>query len=117
MSCEMNILKSGLDEWACDSVFPQLPCLPAKEATQEEVQESLPPPPQSDRAGRQQSQDCTSTETATWYFYLTDISLRRLINRINEAFYALDHVSWQSRHGLPSMLKIARELEDQLASW
>lgn len=63
-----------------------------------------------------QTSTLTTDKTATWYYYITEISLRRLINRILNTFYVCSHRSWNpdTAHW---MVEQAREFEEQLEAW
>ncbi|KAI6781310.1 fungal transcriptional regulatory protein [Emericellopsis cladophorae] len=51
-------------------------------------------------------------EEESWYYYLTEIALRRIGNRIINTFF--DRRSW---HDIRPLLGIAREFERQVSSW
>ncbi|CAG7988856.1 unnamed protein product [Penicillium salamii] len=54
--------------------------------------------------------------TQYWYYYLTDIALRRISNRILNLLYEVDCVSW-SVSKMMSMSKAVEEFESQLHRW
>lgn len=51
-----------------------------------------------------------------WYYYLTEITLRRIGNRVMQAFYSEDHQSWQGQ-AVYEMIKSAEAFEGQLSDW
>lgn len=55
-------------------------------------------------------------EEQSWYYYLTEITLRRLGNRICNIMYAGDHTSWNSE-AMPFLLKTAEEFEAKFDEW
>ncbi|KPM42712.1 hypothetical protein AK830_g3857 [Neonectria ditissima] len=52
----------------------------------------------------------------TWYYYLTEITLRRIANRVLNMFYAGDYTTW-TKGSVPIMVKAAEEFEQQLETW
>lgn len=52
----------------------------------------------------------------SWLYYLTEITLRRLANRILNAFYTEDSSSWTDE-SVPRMVEVAKEFEIQLQDW
>ncbi|KAK7408949.1 hypothetical protein QQX98_008893 [Neonectria punicea] len=52
----------------------------------------------------------------TWYYYLTEITLRRIANRVLNLFYTGDHTTW-AKYSVPFMVKAAEEFEQQLEAW
>lgn len=53
-------------------------------------------------------------EEKSWYYYLTEVALRRIGNRILNTFYRQDHTSWL--HITP-LIPIAKEFEEQILVW
>ncbi|KFY25858.1 hypothetical protein V493_04410 [Pseudogymnoascus sp. VKM F-4281 (FW-2241)] len=53
-------------------------------------------------------------EERSWYYYLTEVALRRISNRILSTFYRQDHTDW--RNILP-LIPIAKEFESQISVW
>ena len=51
-----------------------------------------------------------------WFYYLTEITLRRIGNRVLNMFYQTGPSAW-SEEMLPKMASIAREFEQQLQDW
>ncbi|KAH7155913.1 hypothetical protein EDB81DRAFT_785776 [Dactylonectria macrodidyma] len=52
----------------------------------------------------------------SWFYYLTEITLRRLSNRVLNTLYNEDHLSWTDEN-LPYMVKAVSEFEQQLQQW
>ncbi|CAK7202807.1 hypothetical protein SEUCBS139899_005534 [Sporothrix eucalyptigena] len=52
----------------------------------------------------------------SWFYYLTDITLRRIINRILNIMYVGDHATWTAE-AIPFLAKTAEEFERQLEEW
>lgn len=57
-----------------------------------------------------------SAEEQTWFYYLSEIALRRIENRILNAFYKEDHQHWLQMD-LAIMVSAAEEIEAQMESW
>lgn len=51
-----------------------------------------------------------------WYYYLTEITLRRIANRVLNTLYSTDLTSWTD-DVIPFMVKAAEEFELQLKEW
>jgi len=57
-----------------------------------------------------------SAEEQTWFYYLSEIALRRIENRILNVFYKKDHQHWLQMD-LATMVSAAEEIEAQMESW
>jgi hypothetical protein len=68
-----------------------------------------------DWAIRQHSRELYNEEES-WYYYLTEIALRRIGNRIINTFYQYpeEHRSWLD---ITPLIPIAQELEAQISTW
>ncbi|EFY86905.1 C6 transcription factor, putative [Metarhizium acridum CQMa 102] len=53
-------------------------------------------------------------EEESWYYYLTEIALRRIGNRIVNTFFRQDKSSWLN---VKPLLRMAQEFEAQVLSW
>ncbi|KAL6240258.1 hypothetical protein RBB50_012824 [Rhinocladiella similis] len=53
-------------------------------------------------------------EEESWYYYLTEIALRRIGNRIINTFFRQDRTSWLN---VRPLLRIAQEFDVQISSW
>ncbi|KAK2593048.1 hypothetical protein QQS21_009256 [Conoideocrella luteorostrata] len=53
-------------------------------------------------------------EEESWYYYLTEIALRRIGNRIVNTFFRQNRSSWLH---IKPLLRMAREFEAQVSSW
>lgn len=53
---------------------------------------------------------------ASWYYYLTEITLRRMENEVLRLFYRHHHVDWIDSN-IPSMASAAMHIEHQLDMW
>ena len=62
------------------------------------------------------SETSQNIEQMSWYYYLSEIALRRIENRVLNTFYTQDYKTW-SLGNLASMIMAAEELESQLSRW
>lgn len=53
-------------------------------------------------------------EEESWYYYLTEIALRRIGNRIINTFFKQESSSWLT---IKPLLRMAKEFEAQVSSW
>ena len=52
----------------------------------------------------------------SWYYYLSEIALRRIANRISHTFYSMEPCAWHTI-SLKRMQRIAQELDAQILQW
>lgn len=57
-----------------------------------------------------------SSEEQTWFYYLSEIALRRIENRVLNAFYKEDPRHWVQMD-LAVMISAAQEIESQMETW
>lgn len=86
----------------------------------------FPTPPsniQSPRLGFEQVKQTTVLvnylevdEEKSWYYYLADIAVRRILNRLMNVFYKENERSWLSM-SVDRMIRVAAEIEAQLTQW
>lgn len=55
-------------------------------------------------------------EEQSWFYYLAEIALRRIVNRILSAFYASSFESWTS-FDVHEFITIAHSFELELETW
>lgn len=53
-------------------------------------------------------------EELSWYYYLTEVALRRISNRIINTFYRKEHTSWLN---ITPLIPMAEEFETQISNW
>lgn len=70
------------------------------------------PYPPDDKAVTEISQQ----QQQSWFYYLTEITLRRISNRIVNALYASDYRFW-TEDDLPTKLQAAEDFDKQLQDW
>lgn len=56
------------------------------------------------------------TEEQSWFYYLSEIALRRIQNRVLNAFYRQDPTSW-AQMNVRDMISIVGDIETQLNIW
>ena len=52
----------------------------------------------------------------SWYYYLADIAVRRILQRVFDLFYKSSHQTW-SEQVLSRLIWSAEELDQQLTQW
>ncbi|KAG4436538.1 hypothetical protein IFR05_007976 [Cadophora sp. M221] len=62
------------------------------------------------------SQQLQLAEEQTWFYYLSEIALRRIENRVLNAFYKEDHPHWLQTD-LSVMIAAAEDIEMQMETW
>jgi hypothetical protein len=62
------------------------------------------------------SSDHQNFEEQSWFYYLSEIALRRIENRVLNTFYKEDHRCW-SQVNIQRMIIDAKDIEAQLAIW
>ncbi|KAH7163484.1 hypothetical protein B0J13DRAFT_538669 [Dactylonectria estremocensis] len=72
--------------------------------------------PQSTSTASSDSMDHALLHEQSWFYYLTEVSLLRLSNRIVQYFYSAESSSWLQTNIL-NMINAAEEFESQLEGW
>ncbi|KAH7384711.1 hypothetical protein BKA64DRAFT_711831 [Cadophora sp. MPI-SDFR-AT-0126] len=62
------------------------------------------------------SQRLEHAEEQSWFYYLSEIALRRIENRVINAFYIEDHQHWLHMD-LSVMMSAAGDIENQMETW
>ncbi|CAI7586107.1 unnamed protein product [Penicillium pancosmium] len=73
-----------------------------------------PPSPDPYDCGPKKHARYKCKEEESWYYYLTEIALRRIGNRIINSFFCEDRSFWLN---IRPFLRIAQEFEVQVSSW
>jgi hypothetical protein len=100
---EANLPPSGLANIAYSDVFPSPPT-------------ESPGPRDHDQLDAPFSRPQQPELERIWSYYLSEIAVRRIGNRIMNSFYQEEASAWLSMP-LPRMMRIAEELELQLTQW
>ncbi len=62
---------------------------------------------------RRQESLASYSEDQSWYYYLTEIALRRIGNRVLNTFFKEDSSSWLN-FSIPVMIRIAKKFENEI---
>lgn len=101
---EINLPPSGLAKVALSDFFPSPPSDDHQKA---QVFNTLASP----------SSEASHTEVERiWSYYLSEIAVRKIGNRIMNCFYQEDAAAWLSMP-LHRLIRVAEELELQLSQW
>ena len=92
---------------------PSSPLQPPEESLQGSV---LTPLSKSSVRQAYSSPGSQNAEEQSWFYYLSEIALRRIENRVLYTFYNEDNGSW-SRRNICDMATIAADFEMQLHNW
>ncbi|KAF2086368.1 hypothetical protein K490DRAFT_7350, partial [Saccharata proteae CBS 121410] len=104
---EIDVPSSGLDQVSYTNAFPSPPVEDPR--TQ--------PSGFGGQMGDSTPQEMTGPDTEqSWFYYLAEIAIRRIANRITNAFYLKDSSVW-SNTSLDEMIRDSDELELQLDQW
>lgn len=117
---ELDLPQSDL----CDLKYPYLfPSPPTPSSPVNISQDDLyVPTPASDTTipshlhSVSSSSSYQSLEEQSWFYYLSEIALRRIENRVLNTFYREDHYTWSSVN-MQVMINAAEDIEGQLTAW
>ncbi|KAH8734252.1 hypothetical protein BGZ61DRAFT_341832 [Ilyonectria robusta] len=112
LRAEIELPNSSLADFHYPDMYPSPPDVPSEaphgEATfQSGLQRS---------SGGRRSLGSHRQHEQSWFYYLTEITLRRIVNRVLNILYSDDHQSWTDET-VPYMIKAASEFEQQLDEW
>ncbi|KAG5804342.1 hypothetical protein H9Q74_009886 [Fusarium xylarioides] len=119
-SCLKSQVELGLDLQLPQSVLKdlhdagsELPTPPEINARHSQQTIAIFPPP-----GKGSAEDLGSVQEESWYYYLTEITLRRFNNRAFNLLY-LDGKGWGTSESLSieSLVSAVSQIEDQLDNW
>jgi hypothetical protein len=118
MRGELPLPPSALGTIEYPHLFPTPPDISSPAAERraihgEPLSESYSPAGLSSFSHRQNS-SATYNEDQSWYYYLTEIALRRIGNRVLNAFYKDEFLSWRDMP-IPTMIKIAKSFENEIS--
>ncbi|KIN03086.1 hypothetical protein OIDMADRAFT_160650 [Oidiodendron maius Zn] len=106
---EINLPPSGLAKVNYPDVFPTPPNRSPEPSDYSTTPEAVHQPSVSTRHLGEDSED-------VWSYYVSEIAVRRIGNRLMNSFYKEDESSWLSMP-LDRMIRVADELELQLTQW
>ncbi|KAL2840406.1 hypothetical protein BJY01DRAFT_236758 [Aspergillus pseudoustus] len=114
---EFDTPVSGLAALAYPHMFP---CPPTPDqAINDELgdgNESIPTPASNSSLLSLTHGTLREVEEQSWYYYLSEIALRRIANRVWQYFYQEDHTSW-SHMNIYTSAAVVGDLEMQLENW
>ena len=119
-SCLKSQVELGLDLHLPQSVLKdlhdagsELPTPPEINARHSQQTRAIFPPP-----GLSSAEDLGSVQEDSWYYYLTEITLRRFNNRAFNLLYR-DGKGWGTSGSLSieSLISAVSQIEDQLDNW
>ena len=123
---ELPMPQSEIGTWEYPNLFPSPPSPPATDHVDSTASLSMSAVPGGDLmlarydthssvgdddAELRQHAKKLCNEEESWYYYLTEIALRRIGNRIVNTFFRLDHSSWLN---IKPLLRTAQEFEAQV---
>ncbi|KAL3459529.1 hypothetical protein BJX64DRAFT_301264 [Aspergillus heterothallicus] len=117
ISQELDLPVSGLAALAYPYMFPSPPT-PDNELSDspDNVDGSVPTPASASSLLSLVHGRLRQVEEQSWYYYLSEIALRRIANRVSHCFYREDHTSW-SRLNIYEAAIVVTDLETQLENW
>lgn len=103
---------SLLADFHYPDLYPSPPDVPSPVETAD-----IPRTPGARRLSQtRRSQGSQRQHEQSWFYYLTEITLRRIANRVLNVFYRDGPSSW-TEESLPFLVTMAREFEKQLEDW
>jgi hypothetical protein len=117
---ELDVAQSDLCKIGYPYPFPSPPS-PRSPSQTPQMPVHTPTPPYTTGASSQTlastpSQSYQGIEEQSWFYYLSEIALRRIENRVLNTFYKEDHYSW-TRTNIDDMITAATNVEEQLELW
>jgi hypothetical protein len=111
---EIDLPQSGVAYLGYVNTFPQPPDSDGADENSPRISISTGSP---DSTSRPLVADVIRRERQqSWFYYLSEIALRRIGNRVLNHFYQDGHKSW-TKESLESLMKAAREFLRQLNQW
>ncbi|KAF7550236.1 hypothetical protein G7Z17_g5842 [Cylindrodendrum hubeiense] len=112
LRAEIELPNSSLADFHYPDMHPSPPNVPSQAphgevAFQSGAQRS---------SGGRRSMGSHRQHEQSWFYYLTEITLRRIVNRILNMLYSDGHESWTD-DAVPYMVKAASEFEQQIQEW
>lgn len=118
MRVEITLPASAVSDMLFPDLFPSPPdeygLVAHHEASTEETSQAKSPPDSGIHSKRQSI--ALHNQTQSWYYYLTEIALRRLGNRVLNRFYKESFHSW-SQMDVARMMRSAEDFQSELERW
>lgn len=117
---ELDLAQSDLCKLEYPYLFPSPPNPPTP-VQMPDSSVSAPTPasittPSSQGLSTASSSSYQKDEEQSWFYYLSEIALRRIENQILNTFYRADHSSW-TQVDAQSLICAATSIEEQLETW
>ena len=117
LRAEIDLPNSSLADLHYPDMHPSPPDMPEEDAPSPSfVNESLNGRKSVQGLAESKSIVSQQQQEQIWFYYLTEITLRRIANRVLNTLYSTDHTSWTD-DAIPYMVKAAEEFELQLQEW
>lgn len=117
---ELDLPQSELCKLEYPYLFPSPPDPPSPVQVPESSLSTSTPAstatPSSQAFSMASSSSCQKEEEQSWFYYLSEIALRRLENHILNTFYRADHSSW-TQVNIKDLVCAATSIEEQLEIW
>lgn len=114
---ELPLPQSEIADYDFPRLFPSPPSPPSPQPFENQLEKTNSATQElSSRDGPLPATDGFESvrQTESWYYYLTEVALRRIGNRIINTFFTLNRDSWIN---IEPYLDIAVEFEAQVSSW
>lgn len=111
--CELRMELDLPDSCLADIQYPDLhpfpPCTDTVSPTSDKF-------PAFDKPSQSPSKNLPKQQENSWFYYLTEITLRRICNSVMNTLYVGDYKNWTDEQ-IPYMARAAAEFEQQLQDW
>ena len=120
MGGELPLAVSALATLEYPHLFPTPPSVPSpateRTTTYADVLSDSCSPAVSTPYSRRAESSIAYNEDQSWYYYLTEIALRRIGNRVLNAFYKDGFMSWLNLppQAISGMIKVAKHFDDEI---
>lgn len=112
----LDLPQSDLCKTSYPDLFPSPPTPSSPIESPQDILHGRTPASTTTPGSQAYSNTSTNIEQQSWFYYMTEIALRRIENRVLNAFYKYDHDHWLQEN-LAAMFSAAENIEHQLALW
>ncbi|KAK4954143.1 hypothetical protein LTR10_007571 [Elasticomyces elasticus] len=121
LRAELNLPNSSLTDFHYPDMHPSPPDLTAQNTEIIMGSSFEDSSPRMDTlatlpANQRRTMELCRSQEESWFYYLTEITLRRIANRILNTFYHHGHESW-THEAMPGMIIEVKQFEDQLDAY
>jgi hypothetical protein len=115
---QLDLPQSDLCKMNYPDLFPSppTPSSPLETASNHNQTPAATTTPASQALSHTSTMLSQDVEQQSWYYYMSEIALRRIENRVLNAFYKRSHSHWLQEH-LAAMFSAVDDIEDQLELW